>query len=71
MKTSSRLSNCCSPRAFFQRALSLRLPSLAALGLAAVLITGCGESEPPEITEDVAEQIQAEDEQVADAESEL
>ena len=34
-------------------------------------VFGCGAPEPPEISEDVAEQIAAEDQQVHDAESEL
>lgn len=36
-----------------------------------VCIAGCGSDPAPELTEDVASQIAAEDEQIVDAESEL
>ena len=39
--------------------------------LAAALIVGCGAPEPPEINQDVAAEIAAEDEAIVDAESEL
>ncbi|MEM0927457.1 MAG: hypothetical protein AAGJ83_15530, partial [Planctomycetota bacterium] len=36
-----------------------------------MLVLGCGSDPPPEITDDVAAQIAAEDQEVVDSESEL
>ena len=48
-----------------------RASAVWAMVVCVSLVTGCGESEPPEITEDVSAEIEAEDQSVQESESGL
>lgn len=51
--------------------LRVRAAAVLCVAIAAVPLSGCGEPEPPEITEDVSEEVQRRDAEIAEGESEL